>query len=492
MTKRSFKIANFSIGISRWILILFSLSFLYNSIGEYHSAFQIENLSYANSHPVSSAIPTTFISKWDTSKLSYGSSAENQIHLPLISNGSYDFLIHWGDGSSDIISNWDQPEVTHTYAIEGAYSINITGILVGWQFNNTGDRMKLREISQWGMVNLGNGGSYFSGCTNLKLTATDPLNLTGTTTLYCAFMGCSYLGSNGYMNGWDVSMVTNMEHVFNRASTFNQDIGEWNVSRVIKMKAMFYQASNFNQDIGEWNVSRVTDMSIMFYQATAFNQDIGDWNVSRVTDMRVMFSKASNFNQDIGGWNVSRIFSMYGMFYGASAFNQDIGDWDVANVTSMQEMFFLAYNFNQDIGNWDVSNVTSMQNMFTGVTLSINNYNSLLQGWSQLTLQQGVQFQGGFSRCNSEEAATARQYIIDTFEWKISDGHTKNIAKETSTSTTITTTSNSNATQNNTGPQIIIVLVMVVFLGRFGMLTLVLLLINKNSIVQIFKSEGKE
>jgi len=62
-----------------------------------------------------------------------------------------------------------------------------------------------------------------------------------------------------------------------------------------------------------------------------------------------------------------------------------------------------------------------MEDMFWGVTLSTPNYDSLLIGWSQLTLQDGVTFHGGNSNYSSG-AADERQFIIDTFGWTIYDG----------------------------------------------------------------------
>lgn len=99
---------------------------------------------------------------------------------------------------------------------------------------------------------------------------------------------------------------------------FNEDISTWDVSSVTDMNHMFSGARSFDQDIGAWDVSSVEDMSSMFYEAVSFNQDIGDWDVSSVTDMRAMFWVSSldspSFNQDIGAWDVSSVTDMSSMF----------------------------------------------------------------------------------------------------------------------------------------------------------------------------------
>jgi surface protein len=149
--------------------------------------------------------------------------------------------------------------------------------------------------------------------------------------------------------------------------------------------------------------------------------------VSSVTDMSVMFLGATSFNQNIGGWDVSSVTSMVGMFQDATSFNQNIGTWDVSSVTDMTQMFYNTTSFNQNLGAWNVSSVTYMDNMFTGVTLSTINYDALLTGWASQTLQQGVNFHGGNSQYCA--GAAARQSMINTYGWNITDGGILNPAE---------------------------------------------------------------
>ena len=164
------------------------------------------------------------------------------------------------------------------------------------------------------------------------------------------------------------------------------------------------------------DLSRVTTMRSMFSNTNAFNQDIGNWDVSNVTTMSGMFGNARAFNQDISSWDVSNVTIMSSMFSAAVAFNQDIGSWDVSSVTTMHSMFSSAAAFDQDIGNWNVSSVTTMTGMLFGATLSVANYDALLQGWSTIdpdetALQTGVTFHGGNSMYCAGTAA--RAILID-------------------------------------------------------------------------------
>jgi surface protein len=341
----------------------------------------------------------SFISTWKTDNA--GISASNQITLPLESSGTYNFTVDWGDGSKNTITTWNDANATHTYASAGTYTVTINGTITGFRFGDGGDKLKITNISQFGNLKLGNNASYFSGAANLTITATDILDLTGTTNLFKMFSNCSSLTAIPSANSWDLSQVTSIRGMFMNApkfnqdisswntgnvtdigwlfygaSSFNQNIGNWNTSKVTQMDALFQYASTFNQNIGSWNTANVTNMGGEFFSATAFNQDISSWNTAKVTNMIHMFGLAPAFNQNIGSWNTANVTNMVQMFYLATSFNQDIGSWNTAKVTNMQQMFFVANAFNQDIGSWNTANVTSMLQMFHFATAFNQNIGS--------------------------------------------------------------------------------------------------------------------
>jgi surface protein len=424
-----------------------------------------------------------FISTWNTTNTSPGSTLSNQVKLPLVSLGTYNFIVDWGDGGpTDTITLWNQPETTHTYSSSGDYTITITGLLEGWSFQQTGDLEKITGILQWGCFSLGPStisNSAFAQCINLTLNSvSDVLNLSGVThlarflggctsittisnvsswdvsnitsmfstfggcssfdqdlsswvvsnvtTMFGMFASCTIFNNGGSLgiDSWDVSSVTSMSSMFSQCTMFNQSISSWDVSSVTSMSGMFQITSSFNQDLNTWNVSGVTNMASMFNSALNFNQPLDNWDVSDVTNMSSMFNNTANFNKPIDVWNVSGVTDMSNMFNTATSFNQPLGNWDVSNVTNMNNMFNNAPLFDQDLGSWNVSSVVLMFNMFNGVTLSTPNYNSLLNGWASLggSLQSSVTFNGGNSVYTIATAGASRTYLTGTKLWSISDG----------------------------------------------------------------------
>jgi surface protein len=212
----------------------------------------------------------SFVSLWDTRNVSQGSSSSNnQIRLPFIDTGIYNCLIDWGDGTTNTVTTWNDPNLLHTYSTGGGYIIKISGVCRGWRFNNTGDRLKMLNIHQWGTdFRLGtNQGNYFHGCSNLRISAVDILNTVDITNFSNLFRNCSSLSMVPNMNLWNVRNVDNMTFVFANCTNFNQPLNNWNVENVNNMGSMFANCTNFNQPLNNWNVRNVRHMTSMFVNA---------------------------------------------------------------------------------------------------------------------------------------------------------------------------------------------------------------------------------
>jgi surface protein len=211
-----------------------------------------------------------------------GVSTSTQFKLPLTTSTGLNIVVDWGDASTSTITSHTDPAVTHTYASPGTYSISITGTLPGFQFNFSGDRQKILNISNWGVLDI-TTISAFTGCTNLTCTATDAPTIS----------------------------TNDLSSTFNNCPNFNGAIGNWDVSGVNNMVSMFASAAAFNQDISTWDTSAVTNMFRMFRGATAFNQDISAWDVSQVSNFG-QFMTGKTFS-DYDAANLDAIYNVWSL-----------------------------------------------------------------------------------------------------------------------------------------------------------------------------------
>ena len=140
-------------------------------------------------------------------------------------------------------------------------------------------------------------------------------------------------------------------------------VEQWGDIEWASMKLAFAGCSDLTINASDVpKLSTASDMGSMFFR-TSLTGKINEWNVSSITNMRLMFYESS-FNQDISDWNVSSVIDMRGMF-AASSFNQDISNWDISNIETMKRMF------------WN------------NISMSSENYDKLLIGWSTLDTQAG-------------------------------------------------------------------------------------------------------
>lgn len=227
--------------------------------------------------------------------------------LPLVSNGTYNFTVDWGDGTTDTITTYNQTEATHSYSLpySASYTIQITGTCEKFNPSTQTDSGKLRDVTFWG------------GGTNLVLESD-----------FC----------------WRL-------RAGNAAGTQGLVSNAFTATDAVKLKG-----------------------------------------------------------------------SNRGIFFSSPGVTQGVSGWDTSLATNLQFFAFAASNFNDDVSGWDVSNITNMQNAFTNTAMTQANYDALLIAWSAQTVQQNVSFGISAQYTAGGAAEAARNTLVNTYNWTITDG----------------------------------------------------------------------
>lgn len=156
-----------------------------------------------------------FITVWDTEA---ATPAAATVELPLVSTGTYDFIVDWGDGNFDRIQVWNDSAVTHVYDTAGIYTVKIYGTCEGWNFGVSAVAPLVIDVLQWGIVVLDDGTAsdqYFSDCEYMTIiSASDAPDLSGTTSLVDMFSGCTLLTRINNIGSWDVTTITDATDMF--------------------------------------------------------------------------------------------------------------------------------------------------------------------------------------------------------------------------------------------------------------------------------------
>jgi hypothetical protein len=324
-----------------------------------------------------------------TDNLSSGSSTNVQFALPLVNVGTYDFVVDWGDGSSNRITSHTDANKTHTYASAGTYRVKITGTLRGWQFNNAGDRLKFIKVYRWGCLRFATN-AQFAGCANLDLSVvSDVLNLSGVTSIALMFDGCTALTKVNRMNEWDVSLISNFFALMRNCINFDTYINDWNVTSAV----------------GGRNTG--SGLHGLLFNCESYNQPMYKWDVSNCKEFNVMFRGAISFNQELP-WDMRSALDCFEMFRGATAFNNDsLKTWKLESMTDLPavpQSGMRSFMFGKTAADFDAEYLDNI-------------YNS----WPAYNIQNGVLVDFGTIDYTSA-GAVGKAILEGTYLWTITDG----------------------------------------------------------------------
>ncbi len=304
---------------------------------------------------------TAFITTWRTTTPSES--------ITLYTDGGatvsdFDAIIDWGDGTVEQITG-DDPDPSHSYTAAGDYEVRISGTFPHLDLTDNADLVTYGETPAL-------------AANSAKLIA----------------------------------------------------VNQWGTIAWESMANMFYQTPNLvtysASDVPD--VSQATSMESMFAFTGLTTSDLSGWDVSTITDFSSMFSNAVSFDGDMSGWVFSSEdytqangVNFLGMFNLATSFTgTGLANWDVSNADSMTVMFADASAFNQDLSSWDVSNVTDMFLFAEGAAISTANYSAMLNSWSALDVQDGVEFSVNPTTYDIT-GLEGRNALVNTKGWIITD-----------------------------------------------------------------------
>ena len=364
-------------------------------------------------------LPNFFVSTWNTANS--GVSANDEIALPLVDYGTYNFDVIYDGNTIKTITDYTDNVIEFSDG-SGVKQIQITGTIEGWAFANGGDKLKITEISNWGeIVFVENDAQEFQGCSNLDVTATDAPDISAKNSLFAFFRNCTSLTAFG--QGWSTGSIVTFERMFSGCSAFDDsEVVNLNVSAATSLRNMF-TSSAINQDLTGWNTANVENWDGFLSACTSYNQPINVLSFTSATNMRDMLNGCTTFNQPFTGMATGSVTNMQGMLEGATAFNQALTGLNTSSVTNFQRFLKDASSFDQNCGVLDISSATDMSQFLFNVGISTANYDSTLIAFEGTPPNLNVTFDGGSSTYTLGGAAeTARTSLVNTYLWTITDG----------------------------------------------------------------------
>ncbi len=372
------------------------------------------NLLESGSPPIDTAFRMTV----DTTKVGVTNTQSFQLSFAYLS--PVDFTVDWGDGSTDVITSYDQVELTHGYASSGTYQVSLNGSFSGIEFYNR-DPKKIMSIDNWGTHVFTTMKYAFFQCENMVANYTDIPNTSGVQAFDQMFDNCRMF--NGAVE-FDTSSAIDMYAMFKNCFVFNQPVN-FDTSNVTRMQVMFNNNWVFNQSV-TFDTSKVTSMNSMFLNAKKFNQPI-NFNAPLLTDTTSMFYAALEFNSPFTLTTTNVLFNLSSTFRKAPVFNSPVTISDTSGVGTFGRMFDEAFAFDQDISAFDPSSLETIAAggggawfMLASIPWSTVNYDLLLIAWDTYGISDR-RLTAGTAKYSAGAPATARANMVSR-GWEFFDG----------------------------------------------------------------------
>ena len=189
-----------------------------------------------------------------------GTSNDNQFQLPLVNTAlTPNITVNWGDGITNSVTAWDDPNKLHTFPTDGEYTIKIYGDLNSWAFRNEIDDDKFLQIKKWGQFKFDTDQTFYGASVMTSLAEGIPEL---SPSMYRAFSETRF---DSPINIWDWSSVTSWNEIFRNNKYYNQSFEGIDLPNCVSLENAFYGTGPiFNQSLGGLGIGSVTIMSGLF------------------------------------------------------------------------------------------------------------------------------------------------------------------------------------------------------------------------------------
>jgi hypothetical protein len=185
--------------------------------------------------------------------------------------GDYD-VVAKQNGTQVATFNDLSNQETITLPSSGVYVLEVNANEVNGfnriSFNNSGDKLKITDIKQWGTIVWSSFERAFFGCLNTLATATDVPDLSSVTNMFVMFLNASIANPN--MRNWDISNIANMSRMLE-----NSNLSVENLTAIYENWSQLNLQQNVSFSAGtiKYNASGQTGKNILL---NTYNWDITD------------------------------------------------------------------------------------------------------------------------------------------------------------------------------------------------------------------------
>ena len=224
------------------------------------------------------------------------------------------------------------------------------------------------DLSGWNTTNATDMTWTFAqmqSLVSLDLTGWDTSNVTTTLAAFYDLRSVTSTSLIGFED-LDVSSVVNAEFMFGGTTQNdgfpsgggnNFDLSNWRFTSLVNGNQMFKNNRLISTlDVSNWDMSLVTNIDSIFETLDFCTSMIGlnTWNTGLVQNFEAAFQNNKiNPNIDIAGWDVSSATNMKDMVYDCDLFDQDLSGWDINQVSNFTS--FMTNSSGMSTANYDAT-----------------------------------------------------------------------------------------------------------------------------------------